>query len=949
MLTVNDGNANITIQSSVSLPIGIIDSGKCLPMQAAEWELQVEKQRQKMPSAIELLSEKHCQELGIEAALPSGSTIFAGHVPPKEIVAVIRPASFNFSSAAKYLDQKFIVKENLEMCIQIKCSTDDKSTQDSCDFYSGHIKPEFRKGFHGLYVFPLGQMFPDIFKKSGDYTFSFSLKNLSIRNYERRVKVEPLPEVARWKGLNNGWNHSYNVKVGSSFPPISLGCYDTYGNRVPFSSTSDVLMKIISKGRNLANVHGMKLELSSDKLTLEIKDTLIETSELDWIRPNYDSTLVVSSQDGLLSVSLPCQVLPGAVQHVSAQPKNWHKQLLPGVIIKELILEMFDAYGNHIRGGLEVVLNIDGFCFQDHIGHIRKVDKNGCIDLSGLLKVTGGYGKKVSFSVLVGEKIVFKQEFQTEKRELRAASEVPKVCTAGSLLENMVFEVVNTKGEVDKTIHHEEFGGQSHLLTIRSDSLDTDESIRYCFHYGRCLVHAISLPNEEGIVRFVATHSHYPELQSTIEVHVLKTPKVDYDSVQSQCAHGNLFFLPYLKPPKVEHDDVEVQISDRKMLLQDISTPKDVEDLMVSLSEKELAEDILKYGLAIGDHEQALTELDVCRGALEREMSTLQGSLELDLVNHSGILHGKEAMMELIEQKGDSASAVICRLFREIPLQNQQDNFMGDIVGVVALLGTVKTVELSRIFSEYLGEDQMLAIVCKSCIAAESIERYQKNGRIDHEHALHAVARALELPINGRYLVICLEEIRPYKGKLSREGKLALPDPILQSGNIPSGYLGYAVNMVNLDVCHLHTRTNAGHGLRETLFYCLFGELQVYETREAMKMAKACIKHGAVSLDGGIIRGNGIISLGNWEPVICFPVIVPVNLLNLSPDRMAILKELEEKRIELKQTLDKKKKLSKTCKKLERKFSEKRDRYHEFLVKLSPELKSLEYGSNQHQ
>ena len=114
---------------------------------------------------------------------------------------------------------------------------------------------------------------------------------------------------------------------------------------------------------------------------------------------------------------------------------------------------------------------------------------------------------------------------------------------------------------------------------------------------------------------------------------------------------------------------------------------------------------------------------------------------------------------------------------------------------------------------------------------------------------------------------------RPYTGELSSdpERKLALPDPTLPSGNIPSGYLGHAVNMISLEFHHLQT-TTASHGLRETLFYCLFGELQVYETRENMKMAKACIKHGAVSLDGGIMRGNGVLSLGHQVCTLHLPI-----------------------------------------------------------------------------
>lgn len=36
----------------------------------------------------------------------------------------------------------------------------------------------------------------------------------------------------------------------------------------------------------------------------------------------------------------------------------------------------------------------------------------------------------------------------------------------------------------------------------------------------------------------------------------------------------------------------------------------------------------------------------------------------------------------------------------------------------------------------------------------------------------------------------------------------------------------------------------------------------MYETREEMENARNCITHGAVSLDGGILRKNGMISLG---------------------------------------------------------------------------------------
>lgn len=107
-----------------------------------------------------------------------------------------------------------------------------------------------------------------------------------------------------------------------------------------------------------------------------------------------------------------------------------------------------------------------------------------------------------------------------------------------------------------------------------------------------------------------------------------------------------------------------------------------------------------------------------------------------------------------------------------------------------------------------------------------------------------------------------LSYCRPYSGKLDSLGNLALPDPALPSGKKPCGFLGYAVNMIHIDILKGRVMTNEGYSLRETLFYRLFGDVQVYRTREDMRQARSCLKSGAVSLDGGIIRGNGVVGEG---------------------------------------------------------------------------------------
>lgn len=111
----------------------------------------------------------------------------------------------------------------------------------------------------------------------------------------------------------------------------------------------------------------------------------------------------------------------------------------------------------------------------------------------------------------------------------------------------------------------------------------------------------------------------------------------------------------------------------------------------------------------------------------------------------------------------------------------------------------------------------------------------------------------------------CLK-CRPYAGNFiadDQQRRLDLVKPKLPNGETPPGFLGFAVNMIYVDHMNLYFVTTAGHGLRETLFYHLFSNLQVYKTREDMLRARPLISSGAISLDGGIIRNRVVFSLGN--------------------------------------------------------------------------------------
>ena len=92
---------------------------------------------------------------------------------------------------------------------------------------------------------------------------------------------------------------------------------------------------------------------------------------------------------------------------------------------------------------------------------------------------------------------------------------------------------------------------------------------------------------------------------------------------------------------------------------------------------------------------------------------------------------------------------------------------------------------------------------------------------------------------------------------------MAIPKPGFPNEKCPPGFIDYAVNMLYLDSNNLSFVTSSGHGLRETLFYSLFSGLQVYRTRNEMMSALPCIGEGAVSLDGGMIKKNGMLALGS--------------------------------------------------------------------------------------
>ncbi|BAB01319.1 unnamed protein product [Arabidopsis thaliana] len=166
---------------------------------------------------------------------------------------------------------------------------------------------------------------------------------------------------------------------------------------------------------------------------------------------------------------------------------------------------------------------------------------HGCIDLSDILKVTEGYGKSVSLSVMSGNEVIFRKESQIEERELRLLTEelvsllafdpeivcidqLPDCCAAGTNLMNLIFQVMELDGSLDTSIHHDEKPGCFHTMSIESDSSSIESAIRYAFVHGSCKVSSLSLPENEGVFSCRVFHSRYPELQMSVKIQVTSAP-----------------------------------------------------------------------------------------------------------------------------------------------------------------------------------------------------------------------------------------------------------------------------------------------------------------------------------------------------------------------------------------------------------------------------------------
>ncbi|XP_051121824.1 protein DEFECTIVE IN MERISTEM SILENCING 3 [Andrographis paniculata] len=300
---------------------------------------------------------------------------------------------------------------------------------------------------------------------------------------------------------------------------------------------------------------------------------------------------------------------------------------------------------------------------------------------------------------------------------------------------------------------------------------------------------------------------------------------------------------------------------------------ENVDPESIAIHSKKLEDGLKELGAKIKHHEQNVKFLKFQISKLDDDILDKRASIGNYYTSFSKVenedsscLQNEEETAQSILKYEKSVAAIFYSLKTKPEGQASNHPWMKDVVGVVAMLGKVNDANLSRLLSDYLGLETMLAVVCKTHKGVKALEAYDKDGSINKGLGIHASAASMGKSLDERFLLICLENLRPYAGQLidgDPQQRLDLLKPKTIDGESPLGFLGFAVNMISIDPSDLYCLNKTGQCLRETLFYNLFSNLQVYKTREDMLKAHPLITHGAISLDGGVIRSPGVFSLGH--------------------------------------------------------------------------------------
>ncbi|KAH7428834.1 hypothetical protein KP509_09G020000 [Ceratopteris richardii] len=875
-VVVEDEIVLYKLGKSKVIPIDFLALDKCVILEERDW-MRVSLNRHLVePGDIDILDSNAIRSLGLSGGVTN--IVTAGIQPFDNIYAVIRPNSFlKLSQERKNLDsfdQKYIIRRPLEMKLEIKCLNvsrqylmDEKIGRDSDCIYI-ISNEECIKNVHGFHCFRFSNAdSQNFFTKAGKYMLTFSVSEAVSILLQKTLQVTVLPsnKVSRWmlKYLS-GSDIPIVSRLGCEVGPLLVCCVDEYNNLQDVEFPLEAAFEVWDDANKL-NVNvmvGQMTQQEDEATSVIIQGTRLINGSLSGIAEDccVALKLVISNE---CVASIPIKVLPGQMDHVqvfSAQCLD--NCLQTGDIIHTLTLQVMDCFGNHVERGCKVILELNNLEFQDSQGYDRLVDGNGCIKLGGLLKVIGPFNTKARINVYdENRRPLFFQEFQLKRRRLQISSKVPDNFASASVLKDVIVEVIDENGKIDNTMT-----GHHHLIKVNG----LEDNI-YQLREGSCCIHTIQLPDQEGIWCCQIYHVKYRELKAEIKLNLLSSfehQEVFVSSTNDDTAVPNVV----LPGKSGAHGGPS---SEQQGVLQDILERIENHKRKVDIVSDKLTKGVEELSKLIHRKETEADRVAQLEGEVESLHAQAQG--EAHGVSIKNKFDRKELTAERITQE-ISKTTLPAKFFIEafcsdFFLSTNAGNFhSADIVGVVCLLATAENETISRALADFLGQENMLAVVCRTHEAADLLIRLDKNGAVDESWGLYHYVKMKNQVFEGTIRIFILEDMKPYDGDLDEvhaQRLLNIEQPSC-NGLVPEGFLGYAVNLLHVNDEHLNFRIQNGNhgGLRGSLLYNLLKDLQVYDSRKNLLKAKGVLKTGGLSLDGGVVREEGCEDFGHCVPCL---------------------------------------------------------------------------------
>ncbi|KAA8540047.1 hypothetical protein F0562_026739 [Nyssa sinensis] len=174
---------------------------------------------------------------------------------------------------------------------------------------------------------------------------------------------------------------------------------------------------------------------------------------------------------------------------------------------------------------------------------------------------------------------------------------------------------------------------------------------------------------------------------------------------------------------------------------------------------KKLQDDLQMLGLKIKQHENNIKLLKTQKNSLDDSILDMQVSVgkyqssSVHMTENEDLSHiqSEEETVEHILRHEKSAAGILCQLKTRHGTQASHLPLSKDVLGIVATLGKVDDDNLSRLLSEYLGMETI--------------------------SGLHGLGASIGRSLDGRFLVICLESLRPYVGEFVADDPQRRLDP----------------------------------------------------------------------------------------------------------------------------------------------------------------------------